>query len=218
MPIGKIMSTKRGKAAAVGAILFAAVSGWNAFTGASATPAHPELTPQIVHAAVDKGLTPPAVQLAIDKLIEPWEGFSNIAYQDSVGVWTIGFGDTWFNGRRVRKGDYISREDAKKRLVQRATRDYYLPLVDGVKNYVQAPYPVQASLLSGGYNFGVGAARKSKAAGFVTAFKYDEACAAQTAFNKAGGKVLNGLVKRREMGDAQRLGEAELCLSWKETK
>jgi len=29
----------------------------------------------------------------------------------------------------------------------------------------------------------------------------------------AGGQMVNGLVKRREMGDAQRLGEAETCVS-----
>jgi GH24 family phage-related lysozyme (muramidase) len=73
-------------------------------------------------------------------------------------------------------------------------------------------------MLSGGYNFGVGAAKRSKTAGYVTTYHYDQACSAQTAFNKAGGEISNGLVKRREMGDQQRMGEAELCLSYKAEK
>ncbi|MNW16158.1 hypothetical protein D3C71_2149160 [compost metagenome] len=43
--------------------------------------------------------------------------------------------------------------------------------------------------------------------------KYRESCEAATAWNKAGGKVLRGLVLRREMGDEKRIGEAELCVS-----
>ncbi|WP_454623470.1 hypothetical protein [Brucella anthropi] len=38
-------------------------------------------------------------------------------------------------------------------------------------------------------------------------------CNAMTAFNRAGGKVGEGLRKRRERGDAQRIGELELCLA-----
>ncbi|MGV1953138.1 glycoside hydrolase family protein [Agrobacterium vitis] len=53
----------------------------------------------------------------------------------------------------------------------------------------------------------------SRAATLAKQRKFREACEAQTAWNKAGGQVVNGLVKRREMGDAQRIGEAEICVS-----
>jgi lysozyme len=98
-------------------------------------------------------------------------------------------------------------------LIKRVTHDYYLPLVDGVKDYWQAPITVQASMISGAYNFGAPGQTKSRTARFVTRHEYRQACEAQTAWNKAGGEVLPGLVRRREMGDAQRLGEAELCVS-----
>jgi len=68
-------------------------------------------------------------------------------------------------------------------------------------------------MISGAYNFGVGGMVNSTAARHASAGRYKEACEAQTAWNKAGGQVVTGLVRRREMGDAQRLGEAELCLS-----
>jgi len=39
------------------------------------------------------------------------------------------------------------------------------------------------------------------------------ACNALTLFNRAAGKVVDGLRKWREMGGAQRIGELELCLA-----
>lgn len=208
-PINKISPSKRAGAAI--AAIAAVASIWTAFTSSEMPAAKPGITPAIVHAAIEQGITPPAVKLAVDNLIKPWEGFSNIAYQDHIGKWTIGFGDTTINGRPVRKGDYISREDAEKRLMVRVTRDYYLPLVDGIKDFAKAPDSVQASLLSGAYNFGV--KLNSSQAISVSRHQYRKACEDQTAYNRAAGKVSNGLVKRREMGDANRIGEAELCVT-----
>ena len=42
---------------------------------------------------------------------------------------------------------------------------------------------------------------------------YVQSCKAATAFNKAGGRMIIGLAMRREMGDASRIGEGELCVS-----
>lgn len=210
MPIGKIRATPRGKAAAVAAALFAATSGWTAYIAS-----RPEPAVVAIHEAIDKGFIPPAVRLAVDKLIKPWEGLRLAAYQDSVKVWTICWGET----KGVKPGMRATVEECDRKLIVRVTHDYYLPLVDGVKEYWQAPVSVQASMLSGAYNFGVGSKKPrrgqigSRAAEFVTKHEYHTACEAQTAWNKAGGDVLPGLVKRREMGDAQRLGEAELCVS-----
>lgn len=36
---------------------------------------------------------------------------------------------------------------------------------------------------------------------------------AATVFNRVGGRMVIGLVNRREMGDPSRIGEAELCVS-----
>lgn len=72
---------------------------------------------------------------------------------------------------------------------------------------------LQASQLSGAYNFGVGALIRSSAMREAGKGNFRLACEMQTRSNRAGGQVLGGLVKRREMGDAQRLGEAETCVS-----
>lgn len=209
MPIGKITGSRRGILAIAAAAAFAISSGWTAYT-TSVKQAQPTLTQeQIIHKAVDEGHVPPAVRLAVDKLIKPWEGLRLVAYQDSVGVWTICWGETLGVHRNMR----ATIEQCDAMLIKRVIHDFYLPLVDGVKDYAVAPDSVQASMISGAYNFGTSGQKKSRTAKFVTKHEYRQACEAQTAWNKAGGEVLNGLVKRREMGDAQRLGEAELCVS-----
>ena len=210
MPKNKIVATKRGKSAVVAAILAAAIGGWTVLVGGTAPD-----TPQEIRAAIADGHTPPAVQLAIDRLIKPWEGVHLTAYRDIVGKETICWGET----KGVRMGMRKTLEECDVMLKQRVIQDYYLPLVDKGKNFVNAPVSVQASMISGAYNFGVGTVKPrsgqlgSTAMRHVAAGNWRAACEAQTAWNKAGGKVVRGLVLRREMGDAQRLGEAELCVS-----
>ncbi|WP_416355585.1 lysozyme [Aureimonas phyllosphaerae] len=209
MPIGKIAASKRGKAAVFGAVLAAAAGGWAAYVATQ-----PSVTPAVVRTAIAKGITPPAVQLAVDRLIKPWEGLVLTSHWDPYAkIWDICYGETRINGKPVTAGMRFTKAECEQMLNRRVISDYFLPLVDRVKGYNDAPISVQASLLSGAYNFGVGAAVGSTAARHVSAGRYAQACAAQTAFSKAGGQVVKGLVKRREMGDAQRLGEAETCLS-----
>ncbi|ESY35398.1 lysozyme [Mesorhizobium sp. C386A] len=227
MPINKIVPTKRGKAAVLGALLFAIASGWTALdqpAPASAPPSvvvqmvrpavvAPALTPEkLIHQQVAAGKIPPAVKLAVEQMIMPWEGLRTKAYLDTLPkkhVWTVCYGETL----NIKKGMKFTREQCKAMLIKRVIHDYYLPLVDGVKDYAIAPMSLQASMISGAYNFGVAGQKGSRTAAFVTKHQYSQACDAQTAWNKAGGKVLPGLVNRRETGDAQRAGEAEICKS-----
>lgn len=211
MPINKIAPTKRGKAAVAASVAFAIGTGWAALYSGGAPD-----TPAKVRAAIAKGYTPPAVQLAIDKLIKPWEGIHLTAYRDIVGVPTICWGET----KGVKMGMTKTLAECDAMLRARVINDYYLPLVDNGRNFLKAPNSVQASMISGAYNFGVGSTNPRRGQLGSTAMvihipasEYRKACEAQTAWNKAGGQIINGLVKRREMGDAQRLGEAELCVS-----
>lgn len=204
MPINKIVATKRGKSAVAAAATAAVISGWATLFGGSAPD-----TPAEIRAAISQGHTPPAVKLAIDKLIKPWEGVHTTAYRDIVGVPTICYGET----KGVRMGMRVTMADCERMLVRTVVNDYYLPLVDRAKNFTAAPVSVQASMISGAYNFGTGGQLKSSQIRYVAAKKWRAACEAQTAYNKAGKKIVRGLVLRREMGDAQRLGEAELCVS-----
>ena len=47
-------------------------------------------------------------------LLKAYEGFRSKAYKDAVGVWTIGFGSTYVDGRPVKRGDTITVEKAKQ--------------------------------------------------------------------------------------------------------
>jgi lysozyme len=134
-------------------------------------------------------------------------------------IYDIGYGETMIDGKPITPEMTITQAQAEARLKQRVYRNYYLPLTNCIDGFERKPVSLQASMTSGAYNFGVGSVKSGKgvcgssAARFARIDRYREACEAQTAFNKAGGRIVNGLVKRREMGDAQRIGEAELCVS-----
>ena len=98
-------------------------------------------------------------------------------------------------------------------LYARLERDYRQPLARCITNFESLPLSLQASLLDAGYNVGVSAICSSTAAKRAMAKNYRGACEAVTRFNRAGGKVVEGLKRRREYGDATRIGELELCLA-----
>jgi len=196
MPINKIVATKRGKAAIAAALIAAAAGGWQSIKDTSPT------------------VFPPAVILAQKALIETWEGVVLEAHYDPYAkIYDICYGKTRLNGKPIAKGMRFTKQQCADFLKQDLFNDYYLPLSKQVPQYVTFPISVQASQLSGAYNFGVGGMVRSKAMEAAKQGKWREACEKQTAWNRAGGQVVQGLIKRREMGDAQRIGEAELCVS-----
>lgn len=196
MPMNKIRATSRGKAAIVAVLL--------AFAGGSYGLYNPKTETVIV----DGQVVPPAVMLSIETLIKPWEGVELRAYLDAIGVPTICWGET----KGVKLGMRKTRDECDRMLIATVMRDYYGP-ISKHPNFTVAPDSVQASMISGAYNFGVARWLSSTAAKRIAARDWRGACEAMTAFNRAGGKIMRGLVNRREMGDAQRLGEAELCVS-----
>ncbi len=213
----KLFATKRGKAMIIAGIISAAASGWGSWKADNnITPE--TITPAAIHQALDEGVTPPSVEVAI-ALIAPWEGMRTEAYVDPVGVVTICLGETVINGKPVKLGMRMTEKECRQRFVTRVTRDYYLPLVDNVKDFVRAPIGVQSAAISVAYNAGTGAiTRKTSTSGnAIRARDYPGACIALTAFNKGRVKgklvVLPGLDNRRTMGDDYRVGEAEVCLN-----
>lgn len=197
MPVNKLRSSSRGKAAIAAVLSCAATVGGIWYANSP-----------------DGTRYPAAVILAADKLIKPWEGLRLKAYLDSVRVPTICWGET----KGVKLGMTKTRQQCEDMLYARIYNDYYLPETKCAPGFALAPIGVQASMISGAYNFGSAGWCKSSMARFMKLKLYREACEKQTAYNRAGGAVLDGLVKRREMGDAQRLGEAELCISGLEVK
>ncbi|MGV1754815.1 lysozyme [Agrobacterium sp. CG674] len=196
MPINKIVKSKRSIAAITAAIIAATAGGW--------------------HTQRDTSIKtlPPAVILATDALIVPWEGLVLKSHWDQFAkIWDICYGQTRINGKPVTAGMSFTKAQCQVIAREQIFHDYYMPLVQRIKGFEKMPISVQAAMVSGAYNFGVNGMVNSTAAKKHMAGQYRAGCEAQTAWNKAGGQVVRGLVNRREMGDAQRQGEAELCVS-----
>lgn len=152
---------------------------------------------------------PPAVALAAELTID-WEAIVTTAYWDPLGkVFTVCAGET----KGVKKGDHYTVAECKAMFTRRATKDYWEPMLRCAPRLAQAPLGVQWAMLDGAYNFGVGGWCQWSASADIRRGDWRAACDDQTKINKAGGRVIPGLVKRREMGDATRIGEGEACVT-----
>lgn len=126
------------------------------------------------------------------KLIQQFEGCREKAYQDCVGVWTIGYGHTG----NVKAGQVISKEEADRLLSQDLVK-----FESGVEKNVKVALTQNQfdALVSFCYNLGVGSLQKSTLLKKLNAGDYKGAAEEFLKWNKAGGKVLTGLVRRREL-------------------
>lgn len=146
--------------------------------------------------AVVDDLSPKTTQttsaIGID-LICSFEGLRLNAYNDGVGVWTIGYGTTVINGVKVKKGDTCTLEQAKSYMASD------LKKFEAAVNKVTVPLNQNQfdALVSLSYNIGTGAFANSTLLKKLNAGDYDGAAAQFDVWNKAGGKVMKGLVNRR---------------------
>jgi lysozyme len=125
-------------------------------------------------------------------VIESFEGCQLAPYQDSVGVWTIGFGHT---GEDVYEGcSAISQADADSLL----STDLALfeQAVNGMVSDQTGQQEFDA-LVSFAYNLGEGALRGSTLLRMHNAGDYAGAAGQFQRWNHAGGQVLAGLTRRR---------------------
>jgi len=128
-------------------------------------------------------------------LIKRWEGLRLSAYQDSAGVWTIGYGHTAAVGKPyVYEGMKISGQKAEA-ILMRDLEQYETAINDVVK--VPLTDNQFAALVSFAYNVGVGALRKSTLLKKLNKGDYDSVPAELMKWVNAGGKKLKGLENRR---------------------
>lgn len=129
-------------------------------------------------------------------LIKEFEGCKLTAYQDSVGVWTIGYGWTQpVDGKPIRAGMTIKQETAE-RLLKTGLVSYESDVSRLVKvGLTQGQFD---ALVSFTYNLGARSLSTSTLLRKLNAGDYAGAADEFLRWNKAGGKVLNGLSRRRE--------------------
>lgn len=127
------------------------------------------------------------------ELIKQFEGYSSKAYPDPAtgGVpWTIGYGTT----RGVKPGMVITAEQAEKML-----RDDVAKFESGVSSLITAPTTQGQfdAMVSLAYNIGLGNFGKSTLLKKHNARCYTCAADQFRVWNRANGKVMNGLTRRR---------------------
>lgn len=129
-------------------------------------------------------------------LIKQFEGCKLTAYQDSVGVWTIGYGWTQpVDGKPIRAGMTIKQETAE-RLLKTGLVSYESDVSRLVKvGLTQGQFD---ALVSFTYNLGARSLSTSTLLRKLNTGDYAGAADEFLRWNKAGGKVLNGLTRRRE--------------------
>ncbi len=197
MTTSKLRPTKRASAA-IGAVAAAAIGGYVAlFPGQQPVPDD--------------------VALAAEYLIDPWEGNELRAYPDPATggkPYTICRGDT----ENVKPGMVETPAGCDRRTVRRMMK-FRANLVACIANFERAPIAWRAMMNSLAWNIGDGRGAdrggvcNSSAAALGRQGRWVESCNAATRYNRAAGKVMRGLVLRREMGDASRIGEGELCVT-----
>tara|TARA_B110001450_G_scaffold206478_1_gene196600 strand:- start:106 stop:564 length:459 start_codon:yes stop_codon:yes gene_type:complete len=123
-------------------------------------------------------------------LIKKFEGCRLEAYKCSGGVWTIGYGHT----ENVNEGDTITQEKADKLLKSD---------IESFEVYVNYSVMVELdqgqfdALVAWTFNLGPGNLRESTMLKKLNKADYASVPSEMKRWNKAGGKTLDGLIRRR---------------------
>lgn len=135
-------------------------------------------------------------QSTID-LVKRFEGLELTSYRDPVGIWTVGYGTTSNAGIGVSVG-------ADMRITEEKAEEWLMAAMQLFANEIRPLFTVQpnanqfGAMLSLAYNIGTTAFAKSTCLRRFNSGDARGAAEALTWFNKAGGKKLRGLVRRRE--------------------
>lgn len=132
-------------------------------------------------------------------LIKEFEGLRLNAYLCSAGVPTIGYGSTFYpNGGKVKMGDKLNDEKEAEFLLHKTVERFE----NGVNRLLDKTSVTQSqfdALVSFAFNLGLGNLEKSTLLRKVKTNPNDPSIADEfLRWNKAGGKVLAGLTRRRE--------------------
>jgi len=140
-------------------------------------------------------------------LVGVFEGLRTHAYRDPIGIPTVCYGET----RGVKMGDAYTKEQCDV-MLGNALVDFELRMRKCLTAPDRIPDKSYVAFLSLAYNIGVGGFCKSSIARYANRYAstgnlrdLTEACNRLRLYNKAGGRVLNGLVRRRNE-------ERKLCL------
>jgi lysozyme len=132
------------------------------------------------------------------RLIQEFEGLRLTSYLCSASVPTIGYGATFYqDGTKVKLGQTITRDQANQ-LLKDHLKEFEGSVI-GLLNKTKVNQNQFDALVSFTFNLGAGNLAKSQLLRFVKANPNDPKIAAEFAkWNRAGGEVSRGLVRRRK--------------------
>lgn len=141
-----------------------------------------------------------AIGLLATATIGNFEGLKLFAYRDVIGVWTACYGET----KGIRPGMKFTRQQCDVMFIGRLAE-----FETGMRACLKAPDAVPAKVyvadLSLAYNVGVRAFCGSTLVRLQNAGQLRASCDEFYKWNRAGGKIVPGLARRRE-------AERQLCL------
>ena len=133
------------------------------------------------------------------ELCRRFEGFKSKPYLCPAGVPTIGYGSTYYaDGRKVTLQDPPMDEPTARALLMTELHHTYFPAVLRHCPILATDERKCNAIVDFCYNLGVGRLQTSTLKRKVNAQDWDGAKEQLKLWNKGGGKVLAGLVKRRE--------------------
>jgi len=136
-----------------------------------------------------------AIEYAAD-LCRVFEGYRSAPYLCPAGIPTIGYGSTFYpSGKKVNLNDApVSKDQAEQLLLLELTKveEWVIALCPTLTSNKQ-----RAAIIDWAYNLGVGRLRASTMRKRINAKDWESARKELLKWNKAGGKVLPGLTKRR---------------------
>lgn len=132
-------------------------------------------------------------------VVRSFEGRALKAYRDSVGVWTIGYGNTNYDkwavsylGKAIGAGMTIT-EDQAEYLLRESIRRGYAPMCGKVMPGA-TPNALDAGI---SFHYNTGAIARASWVKLYNSKQMASVRASLLSWNKAGGKVLAGLTRRR---------------------
>lgn len=139
-----------------------------------------------------------ATDLTVD-LCRHFEGFVSEPYLCPANYWTQGYGTVNRpDGRRVSPNDpAISRETALSWLISEIRREYMPGVLNSSPHLINHPY-VLAAMTDFAYNLGVPRYRASTLKTKINQRDWAESKLQLLRWTRGGGKVLPGLVRRRQ--------------------
>lgn len=132
--------------------------------------------------------------------VQQWEGREHVPYKDIVGIWTVCDGDT----KNVTPGKVQTDAQCDERL-ERQLIAHAKPVMECVPGLTRNRPNQLAAATSLAYNIGTGAFCRSTVARRFNAGQWRAGCDAFLMWDKAGGRKIRGLTRRRE-------AERKICL------